>query len=138
MKKVFNKTSAVLMAFVVMFTTMSFAVDVHYCGDSLVDFSLFHTAETCGMEDQESQMTCENEMSEKSCCSDTQIELDEQDALKASFTHLTFDQQFFVATFLYTHLNLFEGLDENIIPFGDYVSPYLIRDVQKLHETYLI
>lgn len=38
------------MAFVVMFTTMSFTVDMHFCGDSLVDFSLFAKAESCGME----------------------------------------------------------------------------------------
>ncbi|MDN6309785.1 MAG: HYC_CC_PP family protein [Flavobacteriaceae bacterium] len=138
MKEIFSKVSSVLMAFVVMTTTMSFAVDMHYCGDALVDFSLFHTAETCGMEDHESQMSCEKEMSEKSCCSDTQIELDTLDGLNASYTHLTFEQQIFVTTFFDTHFNLFEGLDKNIIPFRDYISPYLIRDVQKLHETYLI
>ena len=38
MKKFLHKSMAILMAVVVLFTTMSFTVDMHYCGDSLVDF----------------------------------------------------------------------------------------------------
>jgi hypothetical protein len=64
--------------------------------------------------------------------------VDGQDDLKTSYTNLTFEQQAFVATFFYTYFNLFDGLDKNIVPFRDYTPPYLIRDVQKLHETYLI
>ena len=106
---------------------MSFTVDMHYCGDSLVDFALFHNAQTCGMENQSSQKSCEAGFSEKSCCSDAQIVNDGQDDLKT-----------FVATFFYTYINLFDGLDKNIVPFRDYTPPYLVRNVQKLHETYLI
>jgi len=137
-KKIFNKILSVLMASIVLFTTMSFAVDMHYCGDSLVDFSLFHNVKTCGMENQQPQKSCEKGFSEKPCCSDTQITIDGHNELKSSFNNLTFEQQAFVVTFFYTYINLFEGLDENIIPFKDYTPPYLIRDVQELNETYLI
>ncbi len=126
------------MASIVLFTTTSFAVDMHYCGDSLVDFSLVHNVKTCGMEKQQSEINCEKAFSEKPCCSDTQIAIDGHNELKSSFNNLTFEQQAFVATFFYTYINLFEGLDENIIPFKDYTPPYLIRDVQELNETYLI
>ncbi|MBC7000611.1 hypothetical protein, partial [Cytophaga sp. FL35] len=118
MKKVFHKILSVLMAFVVMLTTMSYTVDMHYCGDSLVDFSLFTKAEGCGMEKAQPAKSCENpSMTEKSCCTDQQIVKEGQDDLKTSFNKLTFEQQTFVATFFYTYINLFEGLDENIVPF---------------------
>ena len=90
------------------------------------------------MEKQQPKKNCESEVSKKSCCSDNQIMVEGQDNLKTSSNQLTFQQQAFVATFVYTYINLFDGLDKNIIPFKDYTPPYLIRDVQKLHETYLI
>ncbi len=127
------------MAFVVMFTTMSFTVDMHYCGDSLVDFSFFTKAETCGMEKAQPAKGCENPtMSKKSCCSDQKIVKEGSDDLKTAFNKLTFEQQTFVATFFYTYINLFEGLDESIVPFKDYSPPFIERDVQILYETYLI
>ena len=38
------------MAIVVLFSTMSFTVDMHYCGDNLVETAIFHKAKGCGME----------------------------------------------------------------------------------------
>ncbi|WP_289038566.1 hypothetical protein [uncultured Zobellia sp.] len=139
MKKVFHKISSVLMAFVVLFTTMSFTVNMHYCGDSLVDFSVFKSAETCGMEKAQPVKSCENPtMTEKDCCTDQQFVKEGNQDLKTSFDKLTFDQQTFVATFFYTYINRFEGLDENIVPFKDYSPPFVERDIQTLYETYLI
>lgn len=127
------------MAFVVLFTTMSFTVNMHYCGDSLVDFSLFTEAENCGMEKAQPAKSCENPvMTENDCCTDQQIVKEGNDELKTSFDKLTFEQQTFVASFFYSYINLFEGLDENIIPFKDYSPPFIERDVQILYETYLI
>jgi len=127
------------MAFVVMFTTMSFTVDMHYCGDSLVNFSLFEKAESCGMEKTPVALDCERPgMTEKSCCSDQQIVKEANTDLKTSFDKLSYQQQTFVATFFYTYLNLFEGLDENIVPFKDYHPPFLECDVLVLNQVFLI
>ncbi|XHP72823.1 hypothetical protein KCTC52924_00559 [Arenibacter antarcticus] len=126
------------MATLVLFTTMSFALDMHYCGETLVDFSLAQNTHTCGMEISQSENDCESEVPEQSCCTDKQIIVEGLDNLKLSFDKLSFEQQTFVATFFYSYINLFEDLDKNTIPFRDYKPPYLIQDIQKLHETYLI
>ncbi len=138
MKSFFHKILSVALASLVFVTTMSFTVDMHYCGDSLVDFALFHNAQTCGMENQSSQKSCEAGFSEKSCCSDKQLVVEGQDDLKMSFNTLNFEQQVFVVSFVHSYINLFETLDSHIVPFRDYAVPFLIRDIQKLHETYLI
>ncbi|WP_281987765.1 hypothetical protein [Aquimarina aggregata] len=139
MKKVFHKILSVLMAFVVLLTTMSFTVDMHYCGDSLVDFSIFTEAESCGMEKAQPTESCDNpSMTEKDCCTDQQLVKEGNQDLKISFDKLTFEQQTFVASFFFTYINLFEGLDENIVTFKDYSPPFIERDVQTLYETYLI
>lgn len=138
MKSFLHKILSGVMATLVLFTTMSFTVDMHYCGNTLVDFSLFDEVKTCGMEKQEPTKDLGNGLTEKSCCSELQIVKEGQDDLKFSFDTLNFEQQVFVASFLSSYINLFEGLDENSSPFRAYDPPYLIRDIQKLHETYLI
>lgn len=138
MKTTFNKITSIFLATLVMFTTMSFAVNMHYCGDSLIDYSLFQNAHTCGMETEQPTDDCDTTIPEDSCCTDIQIVIEGQDELKLNFDTLNFEQQVFVATFFYSYVNLFEGLDSNVIPFRDYKPPILIWDFQKLHETYLI
>ncbi len=138
MNTFFHKSISIALATLVLFTTMSFTVDMHYCGDMMVDFSVIQNAKTCGMEHNQSQNDCESEVQDDSCCSDKQIVVEVQDDLKISFDTLNFEQQVFVATFFYSYINLFDSLDTNIVPSRDYTAPYLIRDIQKLHETYLI
>ncbi|HCO82191.1 MAG TPA: hypothetical protein DIT95_01480 [Arenibacter sp.] len=138
MKKVFHKVLAVSMAFVVMLTTMSFTVDMHFCGASLVDLSFYSNADSCGMEKEQPTQDCETEINSKSCCSEHQLIKEANQDLKISFDKLTFEQQTFVAAFFYSYINLFEGNDENISPFIDYSPPFLKRDVQILYEVFLI
>lgn len=44
----------------------------------------------------------------------------------------------FINSFIYTYINLFEGLQENIIPFEEYRPPLLSKDIPVLYETFLI
>ena len=44
MKKISHKILATVMAFVVLFSTMSFTIDMHFCGDTLVATSMFQKA----------------------------------------------------------------------------------------------
>ena len=128
------------MALIVLFSTMSFSVDMHYCGGHLVDFSLSEKVDTCMMKAELSKSSSECAVMdmEMDCCSNVEIVIEGRDDLKISFDQLTFDQQLFVASFVYTYINLFERFDENIIPFKDYSPPPLIRDIQILDQTFLI
>ncbi|VAW15662.1 FIG00552689: hypothetical protein [hydrothermal vent metagenome] len=127
------------MAIVVLFSTMSFTIDMHYCGDNMVDFSFFRNVETCGMENAQTTSNFEKpEMKKKSCCSDDQLIIEGQDDLKDNFTKLTSEQQIFVASFAYSYISLFEGTESKEVPFFDYSPPYVKRDVQVLHQAFLI
>src|SRR5690606_19121206 len=115
----------------------SFTIDMHYCGDTLVDTAILHKVTTCGME-MDNPLTEGCAITKSDCCNDKQVVVDGQDELKISFDTLTFKQQVFVATFIHSYINIFEGQNENVVPFRYYYPPFLIRDIQKLHETYLI
>jgi len=99
------------MAFVVLFSTMSFTIDMHYCGDTLVETAVFQKAKGCGMEMQNpSAKGCA--ITKKNCCKDEQLVVDGQDELQLSVDKISFEQQVFIASFVYTYSNLFEGFDK--------------------------
>lgn len=135
MIKLFQKSGALTMAFLVLFSTMSFTVDKHFCGSILVDLALFSEAEGCGME---VDADLEKATSEDSCCKEEKVMVEGQDELKLSFSDLDFQQQVFLSSFTYSFVNLFEGLPEQVIPFKDYSPPLLVQDILLLDQTFLI
>lgn len=137
MKQFFHKIMSLAMAFVVLFSTLSFTVNMHYCGDTLVETVIFKKAKGCGMEMQNpSTKGCA--ITKKNCCDDKQLIIDGQDELKLNFDNLTFEEQQFVASFVYAYIALFEEYDEDINSFREYKPPLVVRQIYKLDETYLI
>ncbi len=126
------------MAFVVLSSTMSFTIDMHYCGDTLVDTAVFSKADSCGMDIHNSTTDSDTAGSKEKCCDDEKVIIEGQDELKTSFNDLTFDQQLFVASFVVSYINLFEDFDKKEIFYQSYEPPAVVKDIYKLDETYLI
>ncbi|MBT8253112.1 MAG: hypothetical protein KJN68_04010, partial [Bacteroidia bacterium] len=116
MKDVLHKIMSVFMALVVVLSTMSFAVGMHFCGETLVDTALFQKADSCGMELMMKASDSECSVMKINCCTDEQVLIEGQDELKLSFNDLDLEQQFFVTSFYLSYVDLFEGLEEQIIP----------------------
>lgn len=131
MKKVFQKSGSLLMALLVLFSTMSFTVDKHFCGSVLVDLAIFSEAEKCGMEHMGDMMNGHG-------CKDQKIAVKGQKDLKVSFNDIDLPQQVFLASFTYTYVELFEELPKDFIPFSDYSPPLLVYDIQLRDQTFLI
>jgi len=137
MKQITHKILAFAMAFVVLFSTTSFALNMHYCGDTLVETALFNKAKGCGMEMQNpSTEGCS--ITKKNCCDDKQLVVEGQDELQLQVNKISFDQQVFLASFVYTYILLFDGIENNVSSFEAYKPPLVIRQIFKLDETYLI
>ncbi|WP_274476163.1 HYC_CC_PP family protein [Mangrovimonas aestuarii] len=141
MKTIVFKICAMFMAIVVLFSTMSFTFDMHYCGDDLVDVSLFKKAKSCGMEKAIKSTSAKKEcsVSKKNCCSDKQQTVTGQDELQQfHIDKLSFKQQLFVATFVHTYLELFESVQDKNDEYREYSPPLFVRPIYKFDETYLI
>ncbi|SHJ08663.1 HYC_CC_PP family protein [Aquimarina spongiae] len=138
MKSFIQKISAVTLALVVLCSTMSFTVNMHYCGKTLVDVSLYKEAKTCEMDMMATSKHETSLMKKMGCCTDKKLQVEGQDELKTSFDTFTLDQQLFIIAYLESYLDLFEGLEEHIIPFKEYPPPFLVKDLQLLNETFLI
>jgi hypothetical protein len=126
------------MALLVLFSTMSFSMDMHFCGDMLVDFKLFQEADTCQMAMNMTSMDMAGEDMDMQCCSDVELLVTGQEDLQLSFDELSLEQQSFIVAFTIAYSNVFIGIDKHPIPFKEYSPPLLIRDVQLLDQTFLI
>ncbi|WP_449301481.1 HYC_CC_PP family protein [Pseudotenacibaculum haliotis] len=133
MRKAIHKISAFLMALVVLFSTMSFTVSMHYCQGELIDTAIFQKAHTCDME-----MGGESEMKMDGCCNDQEIKIEGQDELKLPVADLNIGQQVFVISFLHSYIELFQTTEQRKNTFFDYPPPFIVRQIFKLDETYLI
>ena len=137
MKQVFHKILSFTMAFVVLVSTTSFTVNMHYCGDTLVETAIFNKAKGCGME-MEKPSTDGCSITKNNCCDDKQLVVDGQDELQLSIDKISIEQQVFITSFVYSYINLFEGLNNNVSSYDDYEPPLVIRQIFKIGETYLI
>ena len=132
LKQVLHRSFSFLLALLVLFSTVSFTVEKHYCGDVLVDVSVFSEAEKCAMESIDI-------IQKKTCCKDEVDVVIGQDELKfSSFKDLDLSQQLFLTVFTTTYINLFEGLPKQIIPHKNYSPPNLVTDIQVLDQVFII
>ncbi|PNW25909.1 HYC_CC_PP family protein [Formosa algae] len=138
MKTIFHNITAIFMAFVVLISTLSFSVDMHYCGDTLVDVAVFKDAEACVMDNMQTT-PYESSITKTGCCTDHKVVVNGQDELQSSPDQLSVDHQLFITTFAYVYQHLlFESLPKQIIPFQDYHPPILVTDMQLEYDTFLI
>lgn len=138
MKQLLRKISAIIMAFVVLLSTMSFTVSEHYCGHKLVDIGLFSKAEACGMEMQKPASSENCELSKSDCCKDEVTQFTGQNELNTSFSSLNIDQQIFISSFAYTYVNLFEGLAAISVPYKYHTPPLVDKEITILYQVFLI
>ncbi|WP_378187437.1 hypothetical protein ACE939_03745 [Aquimarina sp. W85] len=139
MKQIVFKFMAAFMACIVVLTTMSFTVDMHFCGTTMVDFSFIQQTKSCGMDKVLNTADCKFPLiSKKSCCSDTQLTVKGQDELKNSWDSTTFVSQVFVASFLYSYTLLFDVKDTLVLPKPDYRQTWVLQDLYLLHQSFII
>lgn len=134
MKQFFVKISSISLALLVLFSTFSFTVDKHYCGDFLMDISFIGEAKDCGME-----METKRIKKKKSCCKDETIKVVGQDDLQlTSLEKITFEKQQFLIALIFSYQNEFindstEKIYQKIFP-----PPEIQYNFQKLYQTFLI
>uniref|UniRef100_UPI0040494F45 HYC_CC_PP family protein n=1 Tax=Gelidibacter sp. TaxID=2018083 RepID=UPI0040494F45 len=135
-KHVLHKASSILLALLVLFSTVSITIEKHFCGDVLNDVAVFKEAQKCAMEAFEIEQAL---ITKKNCCKDVLEIVKGQDEMKMSnFEDLHSDQQLFLESFVFSYVNLFEGLSEQIIPHKNYSPPNLVEDIHILDQVFLI
>lgn len=135
-QKTIYKVFSVAMALLVLMSTLSFTMEKHFCGDTLIDVAIFTKAIDCGMDIAAvSKISSEKQ----SCCKDELEIVKGQDTLKkTSFDDWHLEQQFFLTALVYSFTNLFEGSPEQVSPHKDYSPPHLVVDIHVLDQVFII
>ncbi len=126
------------MAFVVMLSTVSFTVDMHFCGDSLVSLTLLKEAKSCGMEMQEHTVSCEEMIAANSCCKDKEFVKEGQKELKKSYQQFAAERITVLFPHFFTYLHNIIIPENKPLRLEDYSPPLLNEDLKILYETFLI
>nr|WP_042288695.1 hypothetical protein [Nonlabens ulvanivorans] len=129
--------SVLMMAVVVLCSTLSFSVHKHFCGPFLKDISIVVPSHGCGMETNNTTESCAVAL-EKSCCNDVVELVKGQDDLKLSWDHFNLDQQQFIVLFTHSYIYSITGDDFVDTPFTSYSPPLVTRDIPVLHQSFLI
>ncbi len=130
-KRLLHSISHLLLALLVLASTVSWKVDKHYCMGRLMDTALFIGADSCGM----GVNGLEGEL--PSCCDDETIVIDGQDDLSSISQGFSFDlplQPTAVSEFLFTAY----PYHSRILPEEHYPPPILIEDIVLLDQVFLI
>lgn len=139
MLQVLHKILAIIIAFVILFSTLSFTVEKHVCMGEITDVSYFTVAETCGMtvEDCTIENPSETKIQPEKCCNNIQKLIEGNQTEQQAIDSFELSQVQFILAYTYTYLNLFEGNNE-IIPFKYYTPPLVDKDINVLYQTFLI
>ena len=123
------------MALLVLLSTISFTMEKHFCGDTLIDVSIFSKVDNCC----DIKAVAITAFEKKSCCKEEiEVVKGQNDLKKATFEDFQFDQHIFITTFYVSYVNLFEGLPEQVVPHKNYSPPYLVADIQLLDQVFVI
>ena len=139
MKEIFHKISSVLVAFSVLFSTLSFTVDKHYCGGKLVEISVFSEIEGCGMEMETKKESFDIvTISKKPCCKDETSIIEGVSVDQQALQKLKIEQVNFITTYLVSYINLFVNNNTQISLNGFYKPPLIGEDITILLENFRI
>ncbi|WP_295182686.1 hypothetical protein [uncultured Christiangramia sp.] len=130
-----HKLLVSLLALLVLVTTNSFAIEKHFCGERLIDTSVFAELEKCpGCLDAKDNIPSESE-----CCTDVVDVLEGQDITTVKkIDDLDVDQQVFLVAFGKAFFSLFQPESKSPENSLYYDPPTISFDLQSCYQVYLI
>ncbi|CAM1360524.1 conserved hypothetical protein [Tenacibaculum sediminilitoris] len=136
MRKYFSNIASTLLALVVLFSTFSFNVEKHFCGDFLVAVSYVGGVANCNDLEEDS---CESKIIEASCCkSDVELIKGQTQIQKSSVEKVVFTKATSIVTPYVYYKLLFQSLEKQFNPHKLYIPPKLFLDIQILYEVFII
>ena len=135
-QQLIHKSFSFIMALLVLFSTVSFTVEKHFCGDILIDASVFSEVQKCAMEAFELEQEA---ITKVPCCKDVVDLIKGQDELNLkSFNDFELNQQQLVSALIHSYVQLFDDLKFQIVPHQDYSPPNLVYDILVLDQVFII
>jgi len=139
MKEILHKISSISMALLVLFSSFSFTVHKHMCGNEVADVSYVIEADSCGMEMNvcENNNSSEQNIEKEPCCKNISEIVEGNQNEQQALQSLEIQQVQFVAAFINSYVSLFDEA-KTATSYNDYPPPLIVKNIYKLDEVYLI
>jgi len=137
MNAIVKKISTTLLSFMVLFSSMSFVIEEHYCCDMLMDVSYFGNADNCGVEEVIVNSSI-SVLKKNNCCKDQTTLLESSIFNKEKIINIqNVDAEvlFFKAN---SYLGTYKDIAIEIEYYTDFSPPDIAQDFQVLHQVFLI
>lgn len=134
--KLLKTISATLLAFLVLLSSSSFIVGIHWCGGHIQDYALFTKAERCPME---KQLPPCHKPSKNTCCEDQTV-VHESAGFKSSINKFSFQQAWQIQPSVVPVVLavIVPQVPPSKISFSDYHPPTRSVDLTVDLQTFLI
>lgn len=145
--------TALIMAFMMFFTSVGLTMDMHYCGGELKSVSFFGKAKTChdmaGKSEtptkdcpHQKKMAAEKKgcSEDKGCCSNKTVQLQSDQDQKVQTNDFVVSKQLkqFVIAYVAVFFANDFGLQREVANFSHYKPPLIQRDIPVLNQTFLL
>ena len=137
MNTTLRKISTTLLSLLVLFSSMSFTIDEHYCGTNLMDVSYFGDADNCGSEEVTMNSSISS-VKQNNCCKNETTLLESSIFNKEKFInlqHIDAEVLFFKAN---SYLGTYKDIAIEIEYYTNFSPPDIAQDIQVLHQAFLI
>ena len=132
-----KKLGVQLLAALVLFSSISWTMEEHYCMGRLVEVSLFAEVHGCGMEMDRSDSESSDE-DKPSCCDEQTIVHEVQDAFKFAKDQLDLAHPGLIYGWCQVYNPFILSSPESMAIPEYRPPPKLVKDIQLLHEVFLI
>ena len=130
------------MALFVIISTLSFSIEKHYCGDKLVAVGIFTEARKCGSDEPAAPRKDRDQdrlFIQASCCKDTVDLFEGQDELSIQKAQVfKVNQKVFFLSFAAVFGGSYLQQSTRHNRLESYTPPLFSKDIQLLHEVFLI
>lgn len=139
MLQVLHKIIALILALVILFSTLSFTVEKHICMGEVTDVSYFSKVDSCGMtaDDCALENSSDTKIHREKCCNDVHELIPGSQNEQQALQKLEISQVELILSHTYCYSLLFESKKENTF-FNYYLPPLVDYDIQILYQTFLI
>ena len=129
-----KKTFSVLLALIILLSSLNFSLSAHYCGQTIVDVALFGDAEACLMSAE-----MNNDSEEEPCCSDRQIIIEGEDYLSSkSFEKQEVEKIDIILADLQFPIELLLEEEQTNSSLLQYTPPLIEQDITLAVQSFLL
>lgn len=144
---------ALIMAFLMLFSSTSFAIDMHYCGGELKSINLFRKAKTChelSGDSEKPMKDCPHHKKmmvdkkacpeDKGCCSNKTVQLESDQDHKVQANDILISKQLkqFVIAYVAVFIETDYRLEREVANFAYYRPPLIQKDIPVLNQAFLL